>query len=61
LVGKIDFFLEAVGSFSTSTDYFINAGIIYNVTPNVKIDLGTNQGINDQAPVRNYIGSSFRI
>jgi hypothetical protein len=38
-----------------------NGGVIYNTSPNVKIDLATNIGLTDESPSRVYLGLSFRI
>jgi hypothetical protein len=62
LAGNMDFYFEGLATFPKGTALFsVNGGLIYNVTPNVKIDIATNQGINREAPTRVYLGLSFRI
>jgi hypothetical protein len=62
LVGKLDFYVEALATFVQSNQlYSANGGLIYNFTPNMKVDVATNVGLNDITPTRAYIGLSFRI
>jgi hypothetical protein len=62
IVGNLDYFAEAVFYFlNDGNQYLLNGGLIYNVTPNVKIDLATNVGLNTSTPTRAYLGLSFRI
>jgi hypothetical protein len=61
LIGNLDFYLEALAVFANENQYLFDGGLIYNVTPNVKIDVATNIGLNDPAPTRVYLGLSFRI
>ncbi|MFN8337134.1 MAG: transporter [Cyclobacteriaceae bacterium] len=62
LAANLDFYIEGVGIFSKdATILTANGGLIYNVTPNVKIDVATNLGLVDDAPTRAYVGLSFRI
>jgi hypothetical protein len=62
VIGPLDFYAEAVGIFSEGpTTYSANGGLIYNINPNVKIDIATNIGLVKDAPTRVYAGLSFRI
>ena len=62
LKGNFDFYIEGLAVFPPGEEQFlVNGGLIYNVSPNVKIDIATNQGINRAAPTRVYLGLSFRI
>jgi hypothetical protein len=62
LVGDLDFYLEGLAVFPKGDAQFLmDGGLIYNVTPNVKVDLATNVGLNQAAPTRVYLGLSFRI
>lgn len=62
LIGKMDFYIEGLAVFSPGGEQFlINGGLIYNVSPNIKIDIAANQGLVKEAPTRIYIGLSFRI
>lgn len=62
VIGKLDFYIEGVGVFSSgSTIFSANGGLIYNISDNVKVDVAANQGLVDDAPTRVYVGLSFRI
>lgn len=63
LVGDLDFYFEGLVIFppSAETQFLIDGGLIYNISPNVKVDLATNQGVNKAAPKRVFLGLSFRI
>lgn len=62
VVGNLDFYLEGLAVFPKGdAQFLVDGGLIYNVTPNVKVDLATNVGINQAAPTRVYLGLSFRI
>jgi hypothetical protein len=62
VVGDLDFYLEGLAVFPDSESQFlIDGGLIYNVSPNVKVDVATNVGLNQAAPTRVYLGLSFRI
>jgi hypothetical protein len=62
LVGELDFYAEAVAFFTAvDNSYLINGGLIYNVSPNVKVDVACNLGLNKTSPSRVYLGLSFRI
>jgi hypothetical protein len=62
LVGPMDFYVEALALFFEGSSVFTaNGGVIYNTSPNVKIDLATNIGLTDESPSRVYLGLSFRI
>lgn len=62
LVGKLDFYVEGLGTFYKDGNWFsVNGGLIYNVSTNVKIDVAANVGLTDEAPTRVYLGLSFRI
>ncbi len=62
IIGNLDFYAEAVAYFnSKSNQYLANGGLIYNVTPNVKVDVAANIGLTKESPTRVYMGFSFRI
>jgi hypothetical protein len=62
LIGNLDFYIEGLAIFPRGQSQFLmNGGLIYNFTPNVKVDLATNQGLTTEAPTRVYLGLSFRI
>jgi hypothetical protein len=62
LVGNLDFYVEGLGTFYSGGNWFTaNGGLIYNVSPNVKVDVATNIGLTDEAPTKVYLGLSFRI
>ncbi|MFO0506774.1 MAG: transporter [Chryseotalea sp.] len=62
VIGNLDFYAEAVGYVLKGDDQFlVNGGLIYNVSPNVKVDVATNIGLNTPSPTRVYLGLSFRI
>jgi hypothetical protein len=62
LIGKFDFYVEVVGVFnSIDNQYLANGGVIYNVSPNVKVDIATNIGLTNVSPTRIYLGFSCRI
>jgi Putative MetA-pathway of phenol degradation len=62
LVGELDFYVETVAFFnSTDNNYLLNGGLIYNISPNVKVDVAGNLGLNKTSPTRAYLGLSFRI
>ncbi|WP_165823931.1 transporter [Pseudochryseolinea flava] len=62
LVGDFDFYVEGMATFFEGEEYIsANGGLIYNVSPNVKIDLATNTGLTEGTPTRVYLGFSFRI
>lgn len=62
LVGQLDFYLEGLATFFMDEHYLsANGGLIYNVSPNVKIDLAANLGLVAATPTRVYLGLSFRI
>lgn len=62
LVGELDFYVETVAFFNQyDNNYLLNGGLIYNISPNVKIDIATNLGLNKPSPTRIYLGLSFRI
>lgn len=61
LVGDLDFFAELAGIFSQEDPiYTLNGGLIYNVTPNVKVDIAGNYGLVDEAYSTVFLGLSFR-
>ncbi len=61
LVGNLDFFAELAGIFSQEDPIFtLNGGLIYNVTPNVKIDIAGNYGLVEEAYSTAFLGLSFR-
>jgi hypothetical protein len=62
LVGDLDFYIEGLAIFPKGDAQFLtNGGLIYNISPNVKLDVATNVGLNQAAPTRVYLGLSFRI
>ncbi|HEY0654643.1 MAG TPA: transporter [Chryseosolibacter sp.] len=62
VAGNLDFYLEGLAVFPKGDAQFLmDGGLIYNVSPNVKVDLATNVGLNQAAPTRVYLGLSFRI
>jgi hypothetical protein len=62
LAGNFDFYVEGLAIFAPDDNqYLTNGGIIYNVTPNMKVDVAANLGLNKPAPTRVYLGFSFRI
>jgi hypothetical protein len=62
IIGNLDFYVEGLGIFASGENqYLTNGGIIYNVTPNMKVDIAANVGLNKPAPTRVYLGFSFRI
>lgn len=62
VVGNLDFYLEGLAVFPKGdAQFLLDGGLIYNVSPNVKVDLATNVGLNQAAPTRVYLGLSFRI
>jgi hypothetical protein len=61
LVGKLDFYTEVAAIFAAEDTIFtLNGGLIYNIAPNVKIDIAGNYGLVDQAYSNAYLGLSFR-
>jgi hypothetical protein len=62
VIGNLDFYAEAVAYVLKGEDQFLaNGGLIYNISPNVKIDIATNIGLNRPSPTRAYLGLSFRL
>lgn len=62
LIGELDFYVETVAFFTAAdNNYLLNGGLIYNISPNVKVDVATNIGLNRPSPSRLYLGLSFRI
>lgn len=62
LVGNLDFYVEGWGTFYSGGNWFTaNGGLIYNVSPSVKVDVASNIGLTDAAPTKVYLGFSFRI
>ncbi|MCZ8355989.1 MAG: transporter [Cyclobacteriaceae bacterium] len=62
VIGDLDFYAEAVSIFAKDENqYLANGGLIYNISPNVKVDIATNIGLNKPAPTKIYLGLSFRI
>lgn len=62
LLGKMDYFVEGVVTIFDGTSIFnLDGGLIYNISDNVKVDIATNIGLNDEAPTRVFLGLSFRI
>lgn len=61
LVGNLDFFAEVVGIFLAEDPlYTLNGGLIYNLTPSVKVDIAGNYGLVDEAYTNIFLGLSFR-
>lgn len=62
LIGKMDYFVEGLVTFYDGSSIFnLDGGLIYNISDNVKVDIATNIGLNDEAPTRVFLGLSFRI
>lgn len=62
VVGDLDFYLEGLAVFpKRDAQFLIDGGLIYNISPNVKVDVAANVGLNEAAPTRVYLGLSFRI
>jgi len=62
LVGSLDFYVEGMAILnSVENQYLANGGLIYSISPNVKVDVATNIGLNKVSPTRVYLGFSFRI
>jgi hypothetical protein len=62
IAGDLDFYAEALAVFPKGdAQFLLDGGLIYNVSPNVKVDLAANVGLNKAAPTRVYLGLSFRI
>lgn len=62
IIGNLDFYAEAVVFVTKANNQFLtNGGLIYNITPNLKVDVATNIGLNRPAPTKAYLGLSFRI
>jgi hypothetical protein len=62
LVGEMDFYVEGLAIFnSVQNQFLVNGGLIYNISPNVKVDIATNVGVTKETPTRIYLGLSFRI
>lgn len=61
LIGDLDFYTEINCMFaSDGTTYTLDGGLIYNVSPNVKIDIATNIGLVEDAYSNVFLGLSFR-
>jgi hypothetical protein len=60
LVGDLDFFAELAGIFAEETIFTLNGGLVYNITPNVKVDIAGNYGLVDEAYSTMFLGLSFR-
>lgn len=62
IAGNLDFYVEGMGIFAKDATIFTaNGGLIYNITPNVKVDVAANVALVDDAPTRVYVGLSLRI
>jgi hypothetical protein len=62
VVGALDFYAEGLVVFPKGdAQFLLDGGLIYNVSPNVKVDIAANVGLNQAAPTRVYLGLSFRI
>lgn len=62
LAGDLDFYIEGLAVFPEGESQFLlDGGLIYNFSPNLKVDVATNLGLNEAAPTRVYLGLSFRI
>jgi hypothetical protein len=62
LTGDLDFYLEGLAIFNSFQNQFLaDGGLIYNFSPNVKVDVAANVGITKETPTRIYLGLSFRI
>jgi opacity protein-like surface antigen len=61
LIGNMDFFVELAGIFPTEDPIFtLNGGLIYNFTPNIKVDIAGNYGLVEDAYSNIFLGLSFR-
>ena len=61
LVGDLDFFAELAGIFGgDGSIYTLDGGLIYNISPNVKVDIAANYGLVDDAYTTVFLGLSFR-
>lgn len=62
VVGNLDFYFEFVGIFGESDSlYTMNGGLIYNISPNVKLDIAGNLGLTEEAYSNIFTGLSFRL
>lgn len=62
VIGQLDFYAEAVVFLKEEANqYLTNGGLIYNISPNVKVDVAVNIGLNEASPRRAYLGFSCRI
>jgi hypothetical protein len=62
VIGKLDFYFEGLAVFPKGdAQFLLDGGLIYNFSPNVKVDIAANVGLNEAAPTRMYLGLSFRI
>jgi hypothetical protein len=64
LCKDLDFFVETV--FTRNNDirlyeYFLNGGLIYGITKNINLDLGTYYGIKNLSSKTFFLGMSIRI
>lgn len=63
LFKKCNFFIESYYTRDFEVDlseYFVNGGIIYELTDNLKMDAGFNYGIKEESSKVYFIGLSFR-
>ncbi len=63
VIGNLDFFAESVAIFppGSNAQFLLDGGLIYNFSPNIKVDIATNIGLNNYSPTRVFLGLSFRI
>ena len=64
LIGNIDFFVETLIARESElkiTEYFLNGGVVYKLSENVKFDAGVNYGLKEISPKIYFVGFSFRI
>lgn len=64
LFKRVDFFSEGVVTRDSEIkifEYFLNAGLVYAISKNVKIDGGIYYGLKSESSKTYFIGISFRI
>ena len=62
VAGPVDFFFEGMAVFAQEVTIFsVNGGLLYSISPNVKIDVATNLGLVEEAPTNVFCGLSFRL
>lgn len=62
--GKLDIFIEGVALRNNDIkayEYFLNAGLVYNLAENINLDTGVYYGIKYISSKTYFVGLSFRI